>query len=181
MSNGRELGEEFVNEFIKQHGSETIEHLNEVLPDVASVEYVSDTWKSRPKANMVKWLMSKSGTSLDTIAEYLGCSRQYLNNKLFRDSFSFDDLVIVAFACGYSFTLTSNDDDIAHRSIYRVDVADFFQNSDKDVLARIRRLENKKYDELYARLVEIQKELEKMTKDFDVDDIMYALIKNGKK
>ena len=182
MNTANESGEAFVTESMKKHMGDTAGRLGEVLHDLESLDYVSETWKNRPKANIVKWLMNKSGTSLDTVAEYLGCSRQYLNNKLSRDSFSFDDLVIVAFACGYSFTLTSNDEDVANRTVYRVDVTDYFQNSDQETIDRIKRLEKRKMEEAYAQIEAICEKLKTMTKDIDINtgDIIQYLLDSNK-
>ena len=69
-----------------------------IYKNIALVEPVSDTWKNRPKANIVKWLMKQSGVGLEEVAAHLGCSVSYLNNKLSRESFSFEDLILAAYA-----------------------------------------------------------------------------------
>ena len=50
--------------------------------EIPSVELVNDIWRSRRKSNLVKWLMAKSNVSMDEMASYLDCSKQYLNNKV---------------------------------------------------------------------------------------------------
>ncbi len=131
----------------------------------APVNPVSDTWKSRPKANMVKWLMKQSGVSLDTIAEHLGCTVSYLNTKLARDSFSFEDLIIVAYACGYTFVLANNNGE--EEPVFRVDIIRHFENSEPEVLERIDRIEEKaqaqaaKREEYEKKKAEIEQEYEK--------------------
>ena len=127
-------GKEAVEAFLKEYGDLPVSSLDRIYT-------VSKTWENRPKANMVKWLMDKSGVSLDTLAAYLGCSRQYLNNKLTRDSFSFDDLVIAAYACGFTFTLTSNEVKDGKQDVYRVDLGEYFKTS-QDVLDRISTVKN---------------------------------------
>lgn len=170
MSKTEEAGKKFVADFLKKYGDLPVSSLGEVFPDVDPIDFVSATWEDRPKANMVKWLMSKGRVSLDTIAEYLGCSRQYLNNKLTRDSFSFDDLVIVAYACGFSFTLTSNSEDQEKRSTYRVDIVDYFKACDDDVLVRISDIEKKSKEAKRAEYESKKAELERMRQEFGFED-----------
>lgn len=134
------------------------------------IQTVNEKWKSRPKSNMVKWLMQRSGTSLDTVAAYLGCSVNYLNNKLSRDSFSFDDLMLVAYACGYTFILTNNNEEVINANSYRVDLLSFFEGNDPDTLSRISRIEEAK--QLAARKeYEAKKaELERLKAEYGFDD-----------
>ena len=82
-------GKAYVDEFLKQYGDVPLSQ----IAGVESVEPVSETWEDRPKSNIVKWLMDKSGRSLEEVAESLGCTTSYLNNKLHRDSFSLDDMI----------------------------------------------------------------------------------------
>lgn len=131
----------------------------------APVNPVSDTWKSRPKANMVKWMMKQSDVSLDTIADHLGCTVSYLNTKLARDSFSFEDLIIVAYACGYTFVLANNNGE--DEPVYRVDIIRHFENSDPEALERINTIEEKaqlqaaRREEYEKKKAEIEQEYEK--------------------
>ena len=131
----------------------------------APVETVSDTWKSRPKANLIKWLMKQSGVKLETIANYLGCSVSYLNTKLARDSFSFEDLIIAAYACGYTFILAKNDKAIDSPDVNRLDLVEHFENSEPEVLERINTIEEEiqaaKREEYERKKAEYEQELEK--------------------
>ena len=146
----------------------------------APVEPVSDTWKARPKANMVKWLMKDSGVSLETIAEHLGCSVSYLNTKLARDSFSFEDLILAAYACGYTFVLVKNNEAIDYPAVHRVDLRNHFENSDPDVLERINAIEEriqnehraeyeKKKAELEMEFARKKAELERMREEYGIE------------
>ena len=128
---------------------------------IAPVETVSETWSDRPKANMVKWLMKRSGTSLDTVAEYLGCTVNYLNNKLTRDSFSFEDLILVAYACGYTFTLVNNEK-VDEADSFRVDLFQHFAISEPKVLERINRMEEEKIKAAREEYEQKKAELERM-------------------
>lgn len=147
----------------------------------APVNPVSDTWKSRPKANMVKWLMKQSCVGLDTLAEHLGCTVSYLNTKLARDSFSFEDLIIVAYACGYTFVLANNNGE--EDPVFRVDIIRHFENSDPDVLERINAIEERaqtraaRREEYEKKKAEIEQEyarqkaeLEKMREENGIEE-----------
>ncbi len=130
-----------------------------------SVETVSSTWENRPKSNIVKWLMEQSGRTLDEIARSLGCKTSYLNNKLHRDSFSVDDMVIIAYVCGYAMTFTANNPDDTTRSTFQIDVEKYFQSYDEEVLNRLRvceqrlRMQKKdEYEELKAKLAQMKEE-----------------------
>ncbi len=147
----------------------------------APVNPVSDTWKARPKANMVKWMMKQAGVSLEMIAEHLGCTVSYLNTKLARDSFSFEDLIVVAYACGYTFVLANNDGD--EEPVFRVDIIRHFENSEPEVLERINAIEEKtqlqvtKRQEYEKKRAEIEQEyekkkaeLERMREEYGIED-----------
>ena len=147
----------------------------------APVEPVSDTWKTRPKANMVKWMMKQSGVGLETIAAHLGCQVNYLNTKLARDSFSFEDLIIVAYACGYTFVLANNNGE--EEPAFRVDLIRHFENSEPEVLERINEIEEKaqlqaaRREEYEKKKAEIEQEyakqkaeLEKMREEYRIVD-----------
>ena len=141
-----------------------------VNKNTAHVEAVSDTWKTRPKANMIKWLMKQSGTSLESVAEHLGCSVSYLNNKLNRDSFSLDDLILAAYACGYSFVLVKNDELIDYPAMCRLDLLEYFRYSDPEVLKRINAIEEGVQKARREEYEQKKAELERMKKEYGFED-----------
>lgn len=134
------------------------------------VDVVSETWKDRPKANMVKWLMQHSDTSLETVAAYLGCSTNYLNNKLTRDSFSFDDLILVAYACGYTFVLTDNNEEVKSANSYRVDLLNYFANSDSAALERVFTLGEKKQEAMREEYEKKKAELARIREEYGFEE-----------
>ena len=162
------VGSLAVTSLLKKYGSFAVNK------KTAPVDPVSDTWKARPKANMVKWLMKQSGVGLDTIAEYLGCSVSYLNTKLARDSFSFEDLILAAYACGYTFTLADNNGE--GEAVYRVDILRHFENKAPEVLERIDAIEEdtqtqkQRREEYEKKKAELEAELERMKEEYGVED-----------
>ena len=136
-----------------------------------SVDTVSDTWKNRPKANMVKWLMKQSGVSLEVVAAHLGCSVSYMNNKLTRDSFSFEDLILAAYACGYTFVLVNNNEEISSEDSFRVDLFQHFENEEgQEVLERINAIEEEKKKAKRAEYEAKKAELERMKAEYGFED-----------
>lgn len=69
-------------------------------------------WESRPKSNLVKWLMQYGNVTYDEAAIVLNISKSYFNNKLHRNSFSFEDIVAIAQVCGYELTFRAYDSSI---------------------------------------------------------------------
>ena len=63
------------------------------------------------KKKLVKYLIQHSPNNIDynECSKYLGCSLAYFNNKMHRGSFSFEDILIIAFACGFHRITFEND------------------------------------------------------------------------
>ena len=145
---------------------EKIKHFLEIYKDMTVVELVSKTWEKRKKTNLIKWLIKNSDISLDTLANYLNCSKQYLNNKLNRDSFSLEDLIITAYACDFTLSLLSNDGE----KKYYIDVNDFF-NDDKDTLERIQNLKySTTLDHIRMEYEQKKAELKKIKEKYGFED-----------
>lgn len=141
-----------------------------ITKKTASVDPVSETWEDRPKANIVKWLMQQSNTSLEAVAEHLGCTVTYLNNKLFRDSFSFEDLILVAYACGYSFALVNNNTELEAQDAYRIDLIEHFRHNAPEVLDRVNAIEERIQQERRAEYEQKKAELERMKAEYGFED-----------
>lgn len=90
---------------------------------IPKIELVSKQLDGKRKSNLVKWMMKQSGTKSDKLAEHLKCTKQSLNNKFYRDSFSFEDILISADACNFHFMIVSDDNDCKRR----IELEDFLQ------------------------------------------------------
>lgn len=75
------------------------------LRDVPTNPDIEKRWASRPKSKLVKYLMLESQTPREDIEKRLNTNHQYFDNKLFRNSWSFEDILAVADECGYEFCL----------------------------------------------------------------------------
>lgn len=142
-------------------GKKFIDRFIEVYGDIPMVDVVSGTWEKRKKTNLIKWMMLKSNVNIDSLAEYLGCTKQYLNNKFNRDSFSIDDLVIAAYACNFTITLLENDGN----SKCRIMPEDFF-DANPDVWNRISNIRNCDKESKRAEYEQKKAELERMKKEY---------------
>lgn len=58
-------------------------------------------WDGRPKSRLVRAMQREACLTSQELADALRISVPYLNNKLNRNSFSFDDMVKVAKKAGY--------------------------------------------------------------------------------
>lgn len=140
------------------------------IPGAEVIEAVNATWAGRPKSNIMKWIAAKSNTDLDALARYLGCSREYLNNKLSRNSFSFDDFVAAAYACGYSITFTRFDQTSDSLKSYVVDFVKYFGNCKPQfVLDTVQLLQTEKHSKR-AEYEQKKAELERMRKEYGFED-----------
>ncbi len=111
-----------------------------------------DTWINRKKSFLVKWFNEQRERTPATIAPYLGCSSHYFNTKLQRNSFSFEDILKVAFANDYEFIIRDKEN-LNHMRV--LTLKDFLS---EDEIQRIVRI---KYDE-------ISKECERLERDLDI-------------
>ena len=143
-----------------------------LLDRFQTLSTVDKKWEERDKSNLIKWLLKNSNVSKDRLAAFLGCSKAYLDNKLYRDSFSAYDLVAAAYVCGYRFVLISEDAVFPYYDSDEVKKA--VQIDPKDVLdARtIERVKSIREQELIEKRVEYEKlkeEIEKMKREYGFD------------
>ena len=120
------------------------------------------TYKER--TDLIKWMMKKSGASIEIMVGYLNCgSKQYFNNKCHRNSFSIDDLILAAHACGFDILLTNKDGTIA----ISLDPSTYFGEGRTDIRERIKTMDEKtkdwrekhaEYEQLKARLKQMKEE-----------------------
>ena len=154
-----------ISEETISRGKQFVDRFLEVYGDIPMVDIVSDTWEKRKKTNLIKWMMMKSDVSVDRLAEFLGCSKQYLNNKFNRDSFSIDDLVIAAYACNFTITLLENEGN----SKCRINPEDFF-NAEPDIWNRISSIMDDDRKSKRAEYEQKKAELERLREEYGFDD-----------
>lgn len=59
----------------------------------------SGIFYDRNNSAIIKYFMKCSGMPTGPMANYLGCSTSYFNNKLARNSFSIEDLMVASYVC----------------------------------------------------------------------------------
>ena len=113
--------------------------------------------------------MSKSSKTTSDIATGLGCSKAYLNNKLHRNSFSLDDIIKVAYICGYSLTFTSNRPEENEHKSFQIDLGEYFKHN-KWALIRLFNYDQDEKEKRRAKYETLKSELEHMKKEYGFDD-----------
>lgn len=117
---------------------------------------VSDAWKDKPRSNTVKFIMKMYGLTAKDTADILGVSTTYFNNKLFRGSFSFDDIMLLSEACDCPMCFIPKQGGFIFKPSIKKETADRLQELKDKKLERKR----KEREELKARLKVLEKELE---------------------
>lgn len=77
--------------------------------DVPVIPIVSATYKNRRRSNLIKWLMREGSLTVQETADRIGTTKEYLNNKLVRDSFSIEDILRVSKAANKSVFIVDNE------------------------------------------------------------------------
>ncbi len=154
-------------------GMKTLEYVLKVLGDlpfsevsgVQAIKPVNKAWENKPRSNIVKQLMEKSGKTAEEIAASLGCTTTYLNNKLQRESFSLDDIIIVAYVCGYILTFVSNNQNEEDRDSFQINVQDYLKARNEKALFQlfeynesVKKKKKEEYNDLKARLAKMKEE-----------------------
>ena len=119
------------------------------------------------KVKSDKVVYEKAGLSSKEMACYFGCSKEYLSNKLHRDSFSIDDLIIAAFASDYVITFIKKDENEAQ---IEIDAIDFFTGYDDETAERIMSLKKNKRQKKKEEYILKKAELERMKAEYGFED-----------
>lgn len=148
---------------------------NEIAPlslveGIPTITPVNSKWKDRPKSNIIKWFMETSGRTSEEVSNGLDCNDAYFNNKLYRDSFSLEDILIAAYICGYAVTFTSINTDIDKRSTYQIDTQDYFRATDAEALQRLWTYEKDLRERKKEQYKILKAQLERMKDEFGFED-----------
>ncbi|MGI6105125.1 MAG: hypothetical protein ACOYD7_02910 [Raoultibacter sp.] len=129
-----------------------------------------EEWQSHPKSNMVKWMMDRAQISVERLSRYLGCKPQSLRNKMFRDSFSIDDLVATSYACGFTITFLENEAPGRGEEFLVIDPELFFEKSNPAALDRLKAADDKEMAEKEARYRKLVAELKEMQSELGIEE-----------
>ena len=134
--------------------------MNLKLDDIPYLCPIDEKWENRPKSNIVKHMMSTNyaGLEFKDMAHVLGTTETYFNNKIYRDSFSFEDLVILAEACGFSVCFIDKEGD-----------RHFKPTMDIEAVYRIKDLKRQRIDSKMRKYKELKAEVEKLKKELKIE------------
>lgn len=136
------------------------EIINDILDRIGDqqIKYINQKWESRPRSNIMKWLMNENEIDVPTMANILGLTVGSFNSKLARGSFSFDDLLLAATACDFTITFIDNKTNSCHS----INPALYFSNykTDRYYVAKdyITHLTETIMNEIQEKMEQIEKE-----------------------
>ena len=128
---------------------------------ILSTEIKIDT-KDKPTSALIRHLIDeeKDTLSVSDVADALGISVQSLRNKLFRDSFSFKDLITICSCTNANISIETS-----KGGTIEIDPKDFL---DADEMERLNECVNRSNEKTIERIKELSKSLSKE----DIDKIV---------
>ena len=123
--------------------------MDKIFGDSAGVFY------DRNNSAIIKHFMKRSGMSTELMAKYLGVTTQYFNNKLSRNSFSIEDLMVASCACKVDLSV--------------IDPQEYISNI-SDVSARVDAVRMNEKELVKAWYYSTKKELELMNEVFGFEE-----------
>lgn len=156
-------------------GKAYLEKMIDTYGDITLTEAEDGSWRNRKKSYLVKKMLSeRKNLRRKDLGAYLGCPIGTMDYKFNKDSFSFDDIVAIAYACDYEIIFR---DKVGKQNIL-INAIDWFRNYDNDMLNRLKELKdgspmNLKHAEYEKKKTELEKkkaELEKMKEEYGFDD-----------
>jgi hypothetical protein len=119
---------------------------------------MEDRWKNRKKTGIVEKMRHAAGITIPELSNILCTSKEYINNKKNRNSFSFEDILKIATLCGYRIRFDRVND---AANSFVVDPNEFLEN-DESYLKAVDALKEKRLremEELKIRISKLEKEL----------------------
>ena len=81
-----------------------IDYKEMLLPGVPENPSFEKTWSTRTKSKLIRYMMWWSITPRTNCEKRLGISHQCFDNKMNRNSWSFEDIMAIADECGFELT-----------------------------------------------------------------------------
>lgn len=125
----------------------------------------STKWKNRRKSWIMKWLLYFAEKKDQDAAAVLGISRSYFDNKLHRNSFSFEDILILSELAHINIAFVDGRSGVI---IDQIDFDKWFEDKPEVTLniEEYRKLERSKQYQLYLQK---KAELEELEKTLDIN------------
>ena len=117
-------------------------------------------YKNRKKSALVKWLFNHSYfASYSELSSIMELSLPYFHNKLNRNSFSFEDILLISELCGFTVSLVNNETG----EIYKINLNEFFSEENFERLCK------QVYEAKREEYNSLKKELERMNQLYGFD------------
>ncbi len=114
----------------------------------------TDTFANRPHSKFIRELLTERGLNNKDAAKILKVTERYFNNKLYRESFSFDDILTIIYACGYTLALVDENNKVCELDFnYFPNVSEKVNDYNKEV----RDVKRREYEELKTKALELKK------------------------
>lgn len=117
------------------------------------IELTDPRWLDRPKSNLINWLLKNSNVKRQDLMVLLNVSRPYFENKMSRNCFSLEDILLAADLCNFSLALVSKKDRSVHELNFRDFVGDISEQSEKFLS-----LKRAEYDRLKEKAKKLEEE-----------------------
>lgn len=117
------------------------------------IELTNPKWVDRPKSNLINWLLKNSNAKRQDLMVLLNVSRPYFENKMSRNCFSLEDILLAADLCNFSLALVSKKDRSVHELNFRDFVGDISEQSEKFLS-----LKRAEYDRLKEKVKKLEEE-----------------------
>lgn len=152
----REIGEKILNKKMDTYGDSTIAELE------------SGSWRRKRKSYLIKWLMNeKEDLTREKLGELFGSSRDAVSQKLSRDSFTIDELIIAAHAAGYDLALRNRETE----RLKLIRALEWFKDYDDVVYERLKNLVPQSVKIIKRSEYEMKKkELEALKAEYGFED-----------
>lgn len=117
------------------------------------IELTDPRWLDRPKSNLINWLLKNSNVKRQDLMVLLNVSRPYFENKMSRNCFSLEDILLIADVCNFSIAVVSKKDHSVHELNFRDFVGDISEQSEKFLS-----LKRAEYDRLKEKAKKLEEE-----------------------
>lgn len=148
-------------------GKEIFDKLIDTYGDVTLTEVENGKWRNRKKSYLVKKLLAeRHKIRRQDLGDYLDIPKGTLDWRFNKDSFSFDDLIIIAYACDYNIAFL---DKVGNRNIL-INAIDWFTDYDDEVVERLKKLKGTDPIKKRSEYEKKKAELERMKEEYGFED-----------
>lgn len=127
--------------------------------EVEVIRPLKKLWENRPKSNLIQFMMKQSGVDRNRLTRYFGKRVDLFNNKLNRNTFTFEEIVTAAYACGFNIAF------IKDEKIWLISRKDYMSPYAIDMAKKIFKEDLEDLEEKRKRYLALKAEMEKLEKE----------------